>query len=98
MNTQANMRRAVVFACVCAIENHQVCFRGVELTETVEVTRIFHAVSFFERMLFGRARLIYEQMTRLTRIRSVRSQSQTFYLRLRNPVWCNLKYSFRFLL
>jgi len=37
--------RAVLFACVCAIANHQVCFRGVQLTETVEVTRVFHAVT-----------------------------------------------------
>jgi len=35
LHTQANIRRAVVFACVCAIANHQVCFRGVELTETL---------------------------------------------------------------
>jgi len=31
----------VVFACVCAIANYPVCFRGAEITQTVEVTRIF---------------------------------------------------------
>jgi len=36
-----NMRCAVVFAYVCAMANHQVCIQGV--TETVEVTRTFHA-------------------------------------------------------
>jgi len=44
MHTQANIRRAVVFACVCAIANHQMCFRGIGLTETL-VIRIFHAVT-----------------------------------------------------
>ena len=44
LHTQANIRRAVVFACVCAFANHQVYFRGVELTETV-VTRIFHVAA-----------------------------------------------------
>jgi len=44
LHTQANIRRAVVFACVCVIANHQVCFRGVERTETV-LTWILHAVT-----------------------------------------------------
>jgi len=44
LHTQGNNRRVVVFACVCATANHQMCFREVELTETV-VTRIFHAIT-----------------------------------------------------
>jgi len=55
LHTQANIPRAVVFACLCAIANHQVCFRGVELTETV-VTRIFHAVALKAWCLAGRGR------------------------------------------
>jgi len=39
--TQANTGRTVVFACVCAVPNHQACFRGVELPEMVEVRRAF---------------------------------------------------------
>jgi len=49
---QANIRRAVVFACVCAIANHQVCFRGIELAVTV-VTRIFHAITLKGGCLAG---------------------------------------------
>jgi len=36
MHTKANMRRAVLFACVCAVANHQVRFWEVELTETAD--------------------------------------------------------------
>jgi len=39
------MCRAVVFACVCAIANHQACFRGVELTEMIEVTQNFYVAT-----------------------------------------------------
>ena len=44
LHTQANIRRALVSACACAIANHQVCIRGVEIIETV-VTRIFQAIT-----------------------------------------------------
>jgi len=60
LHTQMNIRRAAVFACVYAIANHTVCFHGAELTETV-VPRIFHADTS-ERMMSGRARIMYEQM------------------------------------
>jgi len=59
MHIQVNMHCAVVFACVCAITNHQACFQGVELAETVEVRWAFHVIT---RMKFGLVWLIYKQM------------------------------------
>jgi len=51
LHTQADIRRAVVFACACAAANHLMYFRGVELAQTV-VTRIFHAATLFKMMIY----------------------------------------------
>jgi len=59
MHSQAKVCRAVVIPCICAVANHQTCFRGVERTETV-ATRILHAATL-KRMMFGRVRLTYEK-------------------------------------
>jgi len=65
LHTQANIRSAVVFYCVCAIANHQVCFRGLELYKNGYDTNI--SCSYFKRIMFGQDDiwLMYEQMRRL---------------------------------